>query len=259
MFDPISGAEEVRAGLAKDKPAVLRAEMVNGIATKVYEMPVPEIKGKMRMFLDAQHNFPVKMVMVPGSGKEQTQMEITSLSYDKPAATLFVPPQNCRVQAGESSATGGHAEMTIDAKAAGEAKLGEDRPVQKPAPRAPAAQPANRAQPAPVPGEITEVKAIGVQPVHYTGAAPAAYVFTFAVTATGPVQAAWVLVSQADTAWESGKIVFTAAGTKEVKVPVKIGVGNGQHWEGSGHLEVVVGAKRTSSATIPVVADCRAK
>jgi hypothetical protein len=80
-----------------------------------------------------------------------------------------------------------------------------------------------------------------VSPVHDTGPAPAAYTFSFSIDASGPVEAEWVLVSQADTAWESGKIVFTAVGTKDLLVPVKIGVGNWQHWEGAGHLEVVVG------------------
>ncbi len=49
------------------------------------------------------------------------------------------------------------------------------------------------------------------------------------------------------------------AGTKQLDVPVRIGVGNGRHWEGAGHLEVVVGAKRFSSPVVPISADCRAK
>ena len=78
MFDPIGGAEEMRAEIAKSKPVALRSETVNGIATKVYEIPVPEIKGKMRMFLEEKHHFVVKAVIIPAGGKEQTQMEITS-------------------------------------------------------------------------------------------------------------------------------------------------------------------------------------
>ena len=131
MFDPIGGAEEMRAEMAKSKPVALRSETVNGIPTKVYEMPVPEIKGKMRMFLEEKHNFVVKSVIIAAGGKEQTQMEITNLSYEKPAAALLVPPQNCRVQAGESGATGGRAETQIDASAKGEANLGTAKPAQK--------------------------------------------------------------------------------------------------------------------------------
>lgn len=244
MFDPIGGAEEMRAEMAKSKPVALRSETVNGIPTRVYEMPVPEIKGKMRMFLEEKHNFVVKAVIIPAGGKEQTQMEITSLSYEKPAAALLVPPQNCRVQAGEGSATGGRGEMQIDESARGEANLGS----AKPAPKGGAAA-------AP---EI-EVGGAGVSPVNYTGPAPAAFEFQFDIAASGPVQAQWVLVSQANTAWASGTIAFEAAGRQTLKVPVKIGVANGRHWDGKGHLEIVVGAKRISSPTLDISADCKLK
>jgi hypothetical protein len=244
MFDPIGGAVEMRAEMAKSKPVALRSETVNGIPTKVYEMPVPEIKGKMRIFLEEKHNFVVKAVIIPAGGKEQTQMEITSLSYEKPAAALLVPPPNCRVQGGESSATGGRAEVQIDASAKGEATLGGVKPAQK-----------GGAAAAP---EI-EVRGAGVSPVNYTGPAPAAFEFQFDIEASGPVQAQWVLVSQADTAWESGTITFKAAGRQTLKVPVKIGVANGRHWDGKGHLEVVVGARRISSPTLDISADCKLK
>ena len=251
MFDPISGAEEMRAGLAQNKPAVLRSETVNGIATKVYEMPVPEINGKMRMFLDETHSFAVKMVMVSSDGKEQTQMEITHLSFAKPAADLFVPPQDCEGLAGETSASGGHVETNVGGQAQAERKLTPAKPAPKPA-AAPAPAAAAAAP------EI-EVLGAGVGPVNYTGPSPAAYTFSFSIDANGPVEAEWVLVSQADTAWASGTLVFEAAGTKELNVPVKIGVANGKHWEGAGHLEVVVGEKRFSSATVKISADCKAK
>jgi hypothetical protein len=244
MFDPIGGAAETRAEMAKSKPVAVRSETVNGIPTKVYEMPIPEIKGKMRMFLDEKHNFVVKAVIIQAGGKEQTQMEITSLSYEKPAAALLVPPPNCRVQGGASSATGGHAETQIETSARGEAKLGSVKPAQK-----------GGAAAAP---EI-EVRGAGVSPVNYTGPAPAAFEFQFDIEASGPVQAQWVLVSQADTAWESGTITFKAAGRQTLKVPVKIGVANGKHWDGKGHLEIVVGAKRISSPTLDISADCKLK
>jgi len=244
MFDPIGGAEEMRAEMAKSKPVALRSETVNGIPTNVYEMPVPEIKGKMRMFLEEKHRFVVKAVIIPAGGKEQTQMEITSLSYQKPAAALLVPPQNCRVQGGESSATGGHAETQIDASAKGEANLGTAKPAQKSGGAAAA--------------EI-EVGGAGVSPGNYTGPAPAAFEFQFDISASGPVEAQWVLVSQANTAWASGTIAFEAAGRQTLKVPVKIGVANGRHWDGKGHLEVVVGAKRISSPTLDISADCKLK
>ncbi len=250
MFDPIAGVAEMRAGLAQAKPAVLRTETVNGIATRVYEVPVPEINGKMRLFLDQKHDFAVKTVIVPADGKEQTQAEVSAVSFANPPVDLLVPPQNCQVQGGETNATGGHVETKIDASAQGEQKLPASELARKPAP------PASKAAAA---SPEIEVRTATVAPAHYTGPAPAAYQFSFTVAATGPIEAQWVLVSQADTAWESGTLTFEAAGTKQLNVPVKIGVGNGSHWEGAGHLELVIGAKRISSATVPVIADCRAK
>lgn len=238
-FDPVGAAAEMQAEIAKMKPAVLRTETVNGFATKVYEAPVEEIKGKMRIFVEEKYGFIVKQVLVMGNGKEQTSAEVKSVSFARPSPDLFVPPQNCRAQAGESSATGGHAEAEIGATAAGQKNLGGQ-------------------QPAAAPAEI-EIPGGGAVPAHYTGPAPAAFQFEFQVNATGPVTADWVLVSQGDTAWESGRIIFTAAGTKTLKIPVKIGVGNGQHWEGKGHLEVAVGGKRHSSPTVDISADCKAK
>jgi len=40
---------------------------------------------------------------------------------------------------------------------------------------------------------------------------------------------------------------------------VKIGVANGVHWNGKGHLEIVVGATRISSPTLDISADCKLK
>jgi hypothetical protein len=263
-FDPISGAGEMTAGLAQNKPAALRSETVNGIATKVYEIPFPEIKGKLRLFLEEQRNFAVKQVCVWGDGKEQTMMEVSNLSFAKPPADLLVPPQNCQALAGETNAYGGHVEAGIDVAQAGAKQDAAAQNAQRraadrpPEPVAARTEAPPRAQAA-ASGQVTEVRAVGVQPAHYTGPAPAAYVFTFAVTATGPLEATWVLVSQDDISWESGKIVFAAAGTKELKVPVEIGVGNGQHWEGSGYLLVAIGDGKTVSDTLKISADCRVK
>ncbi|HOC19345.1 MAG TPA: hypothetical protein PKK95_13815 [Vicinamibacterales bacterium] len=253
-FDPISSGSETMARMSKEKLTPLRSETINGLATKLYEIPAPEIKGKVLLFVEEKQNFPVKQVFAFGDGREITAMEITSLSFDKPPADLFVPPKGCQEIAGSTSATGGHAETQVEEKAAGEQQLGE----KQAAPRRAPARASGSARTAAA-AAVTEVRAVGVQPSHYTAAAPAAYVFTFAITASGPLEAQWVLVSQADTAWASGKLAFEAAGTKELEVPVKIGVGNGQHWEGSGHLEVVVSGKRTFSEKLPVSADCQAK
>jgi hypothetical protein len=259
MFDPIGGAAEMQAEFAKAKPVALRSETVNGIATRVYEMPFPEIKGKMRFFLEEKHNFVVKTVMIPAGGKEQTQSEITSLSYEKPPATLFVPPQNCRVQAGESSATGGRAETEISATAAGQKNLGAEQPAQKPAPeRKAAAAPASRTTAPASAAQVTEVRAVSVQPSNYQGRSPAAFVFTFSVTANAATPIKYILLNQADIVWNSGALTFAGAGTKELKIPVKVGVPNGTQWEGSAKLQVYA-PNKIESEPVKVSADCRAK
>ncbi len=69
-------------------------------------------------------------------------MEITRLSWAKPAADLFAPPQNCEQVAGETNATGGHVEMNVGGGARGAAKLVPAKPAQKAAPiPSPAAAP----------------------------------------------------------------------------------------------------------------------
>jgi hypothetical protein len=119
-FDPISSSSETLARLSKENLAPLGSETVNGFAAKRYEIPAPEIKGKVLLFLEEKQNFPVKQVFAFGDGREITAMEITSLSFDKPPADLFVPPTGCREIAGSTSATGGHAETKVEKKTAGE-------------------------------------------------------------------------------------------------------------------------------------------
>ncbi len=237
--DPIGGVQETRDELAKSRPVLLRREVVNGIATKVYEIKDAQSNESRRLYLDERLDFVVKDVYII-DGKELTASQITSVSFARPPASLFVPPVNCTAMAGETTATGGHVETEISAAGAGQ----KDVRAEKDAPA----------------GAVEiEIPGSGAVPAHYTGPAPAAFQFTFEVKASGPVQADWVLVSHGDTAWESGKLVFTAAGTKQLKIPVKIGTSNNQHWEGAGHLEVIVGEKRYSSPAIAVSADCKAK
>ena len=100
---------------------------------------------------------------------------------------------------------------------------------------------------------------MGVQPgAAYKGASPAQFGFTFAITATGPAEIKWILLNQGDTFWESGTLTFERAGTKEVKIPVKVGVPNGTTWQGWAKLQVYE-PNRIESEQVKLSADCRTK
>jgi hypothetical protein len=104
---------------------------------------------------------------------------------------------------------------------------------------------------------VTEVRALGVGPdSHYAGPSPAAFEFKFSITASGPADIKYILVNQADRVSASGTLTFDAAGTKELTVPVKVGVPNGTHWDGSGKLQIYA-PNKIESEPVKVSADCR--
>jgi len=264
MYDPISGAEETTAEFNKLKPAVLRTETINGIAAKVVEIANPDGQGKTRLWLEEKLNFPVRWVTIGADGKEETQMEIHSLSFAKPPADLFVPPQNCQGLAGETNATGGHVEMGVQAPtpAAGQG-AGAQAPSRTPPSRADApaqpSRPTGRGQAAPTGVQVTKVRAVGARPTpDYKGASPATFEFVFSITANGPTEIKYILLNQADRVWNSGTLAFDAAGTKEVTIPVKVGVPRGTVWEGSAKLQVYA-PNKIESEPVRISADCRGK
>jgi hypothetical protein len=252
IYDPIPGAAEITAGLAQAKPAVLRTETLNGIRTKVIELPNADGNGKTRMWLEEKLNFQVKWVTVAANGQEQTMMEIRALSFAKPPADLFVPPQNCQAVAGETNANGGHVEMGVETSTPA---AGRSASPQAPAKRTP--QAGNAGQLPQARAQVTEVRALAVGPdSHYAGPSPAAFEFKFSITASGPADIKYILVNQADRVSASGTLTFDAAGTKELTVPIKVGVPNGTHWDGSGKLQVYA-PNKIESEPVKISADCR--
>jgi hypothetical protein len=244
MYDPIAGAEEATAGLAQTKPAKLRTETVNGIATTVYELANAGEPGKNRLWLADKYNFTVKWVTVAPDGKEATVMEVKSVSFAKPPADLLVAPQNCRAVAGETNANGGHVETTLQASSAANEKAAAENP-RRPAPQA-AGRPADSSRAAgrgqqgsQTGASVTGVRVLGVRPApDYNGAYPATFEFAFSVTVSGPTEIKYVLLNQDDRVWESGTLAFEAAGTKELKIPVKVGVPRNTVWKGWAKLRV---------------------
>jgi outer membrane lipoprotein-sorting protein len=264
MYDPISGTEEAAAEFDRLKPTVLRTETINGIAAKVVEIADPDGQGKTRLWLDEKLNFPVRWVSVGADGKEKTQMEVKSVSFAKPPADLFVPPQNCQALAGETNASGGHVEMGVQAptpaagQGAGAQAPSRTTPGRADAPAQPS-RPAGRGQAAPTGVQVTEVRAVGARPTpDYKGASPATFEFVFSITANGPVEIKYILLNQADRVWNSGTLAFDAAGTKEVTIPVKVGVPGGTVWEGWAKLQVYA-PNKIESEPVKISADCRGK
>jgi hypothetical protein len=114
MFDPVGGSQEMTAGLAGAPQGAMKRETVNGIATRVFEVPLPENQGKYKIWVEEKSNFLVKWVSALAGSTEETQVEIRDLSYAPSPAALFVAPEGCVHIGGVSLANGGHSEVTVE-------------------------------------------------------------------------------------------------------------------------------------------------
>jgi hypothetical protein len=233
---------------------VLGTDTVNGIPVKVFDAALPEGGGTMRYWVESQYSIPLRIVMARPNKQPQTLLEVQTLSFDTPPAGLFVPPSNCTVVAGETSATGGHVELSVEVPPTAGEPTGQGLPAQAPSPAAP--RPSTRATtPAPAP-RVTEVRLLGVRPSpNYKGPYPGSFDFAYAITSDGPAEVKWVLVNQAGIAWKNGTLGFDGAGTKELSVPIKVGV-KGKLWEGWTQLEVYA-PNKLQSERAPYSVDCR--
>jgi hypothetical protein len=100
--DPIGGAGEYAQRAASLK--TIRREVVNGIATRHGEAPLPDGKSKYKLWLDEKFSFNVKQVLVMGSQPERPVFEMKQLSYAPSAADLFAAPTGCKVIPGSTDA-----------------------------------------------------------------------------------------------------------------------------------------------------------
>lgn len=123
LLDPIGGAAETQKQLAANPPKALRAETVNGIRTRAAELTGGEMSGTV--WLDEKFSFMVKLVLGGGNQPQTTAFEMRQLSYAPSPAALFATPTGCTQIAGESSATGGHAEMSVQVDAQGSKQLSQ--------------------------------------------------------------------------------------------------------------------------------------
>jgi hypothetical protein len=213
MFDPIGSSQEMIRDMAKNPPPVVGRENVNGIATKVLEMPIEGGQGKSKVWLDEKHNFVVKLAI--GMGKAAaltTAIELRQLSYAPSPAAMFVAPRGCKEIGGMSTAEGGHAEVSMDVKASGTAELGQAGA------RAPEARPAARQAPPAAPaGNVVSVR-YRLEPASYSGRCPAPVKLIGEITTDGPGKVWYAFLAGAVKANgpREGTVEFTAAGTRTV-------------------------------------------
>ncbi len=198
--DPIGGWEELARAMAKDPPKFVRLETVNGIAARVVEAVFPG-EGKLTYWLDRKFGFPVKQTATLGKGAERVVMEMRQLSYAPSPAALFAPPGECSRMGGESSATGGHGELSAEVGVSGTADFGK-------APAAPAP---------PVRGNVTDVR-LHLVPERYTGPCPSPLKLVADITADGPGKVWYEFLAGAVRLRcpGEGTVEFKAAGTQRV-------------------------------------------
>jgi hypothetical protein len=129
LYDPVSGPED----LIKQSVSLstVRREPVNGMNARLVESDVPDYHGKARIRLDEKYGFPLKQTLVIGKEPERVLFEMQQISWMPSPQSLFTAPTDCTKVAGSTNANGGHAEMSAEVSATGEANLGSSTQAQK--------------------------------------------------------------------------------------------------------------------------------
>lgn len=266
-YDPIAASA---AGFGKQNPEIIGTETVNGIPARIAELSA-QGQGKFRFWIAEKGNFIVKTDMVGPDGKIITLMEIKQLNYSEPPDSLFALPPNCDVQTqGEWSSTGwnSHAEASVEIHGSGSVDLATDQVrgevnVQTSGTVGSHSSSKSEMTVNRVPGtpsvekhRVTAVQMVAVRPrPDYKGPYPGQFDFVFSITADGPAEVKYVLLNQADRVWQSGTLNFTASETKEIVLPIKVGVA-GKLFEGWAKLQVYSPNRMESERAVFSV-DCR--
>jgi len=208
MFDPISGSADLMKEFTSKNGQMkeVGTETVNGISTKVME--VTSAQGNGKVWLAQNGGFPVKVVSIGPDGKEQTVSEVKQLSFAKPPASAFTPPEGCTTIQGEGSATGVHAVVGFGASSS--KPTTNVTALTLPGVHAVVGFGASNSKPA------TNVTAVTLQKIpNYTGPCPAHIRTVGTITTDGP---GTVYYEFAGGDLEPGgeTITFRAAGTKTV-------------------------------------------
>jgi hypothetical protein len=92
--DPFVGSGMLLAGLDKAHIKELGNETINGIATKVSEATAPG-NPTVKVWFDSEHGLLVKAVVTEAKSTPRVLVEVTKVSYTKPAASNFTLPAIC--------------------------------------------------------------------------------------------------------------------------------------------------------------------
>jgi hypothetical protein len=91
--DPFATSAQMISELAQQNAKQVRTETYLGFTAKVLEASSPD--GTMRAWVDAKTGLVLKAQMIPASGAPQNLIEVKSLSYAQPPASVFALPANC--------------------------------------------------------------------------------------------------------------------------------------------------------------------
>lgn len=198
-FDPIGGAAEMNKERAKDPPKFVRTEAVNGMNTNVAEYAFPDVGGKMTFWLEEKRGFVVKQTVTLKGQPERVVYEIRQIKFAPSPASLFVPPANCTPGGGVTSATGGHAESHVEAKAEATHDLGSASTVAR--------------------GKVTAVR-LRLSPERYSGACPSPVQLLADITTDGPGTVWYQFLAGAvrKKGPGEGRVKFSSAGMQTVKL-----------------------------------------
>jgi hypothetical protein len=208
-FDLISGSDALMKEMigGDGQTRQVGTETVNGIATKVME--VTSAQGNGRVWIAQNGGFPVKIVSIGADGKAQTVIEMKQLSFAKPPASAFAPPEGCTTIQGEASAHGVHAEVPVE--------FGVGASSGKP---------------------TTHVTALTLQEIpNYTGPCPARIKMVGTITTDGP---GTVFYEFGAGKFDPGEtLTFSAAGTKTVTHVFTLTPKYGNQMGGSAILQAI--------------------
>lgn len=92
--DPFAASAELRTELAKAHPVDAGTATIAGMAAKIVDAVTPQ--GKARAWLEPKYGLILRMEFTPTGGPTQTLVEVRSVSFTAPPASIFVLPVSCK-------------------------------------------------------------------------------------------------------------------------------------------------------------------
>lgn len=96
QFDVVSGSAEMRADMAKTPPTPGAPETVNGMSATTFTVVDTAQKMSLKGWLADKTDYLLKMTMSANGAPPVTLLEVKSLSFAKPPASVFAFPASCK-------------------------------------------------------------------------------------------------------------------------------------------------------------------